>query len=186
MGKFSGKLGVVRVVVMGAALAGLAVGAVQAAIPGPGGTINACYDKQSGQVRIVDPATNLPKPCGPKELPIQWNVQGAPGQNGTDGTNGADGADGVSGYERVVNASDLDSTYDKTVWAMCPTGKKPIGGGAGVYGTPTGEGQEIIYGVALIQDQPFNEEGWAARAAEIVPTDSNWKLQVWAICANVS
>jgi hypothetical protein len=178
-----GKLRVVRVVVMAGALAVMAVGAVQAAIPGPNGVINACYDKQSGQVRIVDPTSNLPKPCGPKELPLAWNAQGAAGHDGADGT---DGTDGVSGYERVMERSDLDSTYDKTTWALCPEGKKVIGGGAGVYGTATGEGQEVIHGVALIQDHPFNDDGWSGRAEEIIPTDSNWVLQVWAICATVN
>ena len=61
-----------RVIVLGAALAALATGVVQAAIPAADGTISACYDKQSGQVRIVDSESTSPKPCGPKEISISF------------------------------------------------------------------------------------------------------------------
>lgn len=172
-----------RVMFLGATLAVLTAGVASAAIPGINGTINACYDKQSGQVRLVDPSTGTPKTCGPKENPVSWNVQGAPGADGTDGT---DGTDGISGYERVFAQSDLNSNYDKTEWATCPDGKKVIGGGAGVYGEFTGDGQVIIHGVALIQSHPANDNAYAARAEEIVPTDLDWQLDVWAICATVN
>lgn len=127
----------------------LVIGAsvVHGAIPDANGTINACYDKQSGQVRIVDPAANLPKGCGPKEIALSWSAAGDDGQDGVDGE---DGQDGVSGYETVYEASDETSLYDKTVSVMCPDGKKALGGGAGVYGHFNGESQQIIFGVALV------------------------------------
>jgi len=186
MNQHIGKLRIVRVVAMGAALAAMAVGAVHAAIPGADGTINACYDKVSGQVRIVDPESNLPKPCGPKEIALSWNAGGAPGQDGQDGADGQDGTDGVSGLVRVQNNPVLDSNYDKTEYADCPSGTSVIGGGAGVYGEFNGISQEIIYGVALVQNHPFGTNGWTARASEFTEVDSNWYLSVYAICATVN
>jgi hypothetical protein len=180
-----GALRKVRVLLLGGALAVLTVGAVHAAVPAADGTISACYDKQSGQVRIVDPEKNLPKGCGPKEISISWNAQGTPGQDGADGQDGQDGASGISGYIRVSGHSDTNSVYDKTAFAFCPDGTSVLGGGAGVYGPPIADGQAVVQGVGLVQNHPFNATGWTARASEFIPTDDDWYLGVWAICATV-
>jgi hypothetical protein len=66
-----------------------------AAIPGPGGVINGCYTAVSGNLRIVDGTT-----CLPKETPISWNQAGTPGPAGPAGPagkNGIDGKDGATG-----------------------------------------------------------------------------------------
>jgi hypothetical protein len=47
------------------------------------------------------------------------------------------------------------------------------------------ETNDIVDGVGLVQDHPFNEYGWAARATEFVPTDTAWQLVVWVRCAAV-
>ena len=71
------------------------------------------------------------------------------------------------------------------MFASCPTGKQALGGGGGVYGEWVGDGQLIVDGVGLVQDHPFNEYGWAARATEFVPTDTTWQLVVWVRCAAI-
>ena len=55
-----------------------------------------------------------------------------------------------------------------------------------MYGAYIAEGQVIIDGVGLVQDHPFNDYGWAARATEFVPTDDDWKLVVWVKCADAA
>ena len=83
-------------VVTGAA-ATLALGSIAlAAIPDGGGVVHGCYDKGSGQLRVTDTQTNLPKSCTVKEAPLDWNlrgVQGLPGPQGPAGPAGAPGAD---------------------------------------------------------------------------------------------
>jgi hypothetical protein len=59
------------------AAAALAVGSFAfAAIPDDNGDIHACYNKDSGALRVTDTATNKPKGCTEKESPLQWNQQG--------------------------------------------------------------------------------------------------------------
>jgi len=55
-------------------------GITYAAIPGPGGVINACY-KSSGVLRVID----SDKSCGARETAISWNQTGPQGPPGTGG-----------------------------------------------------------------------------------------------------
>ncbi len=71
-------LGVLAGVIASALIGGIA----WAAIPGPGGVINGCYDT-GGNLRVVDSF-----PCPKKWEPLTWNQTGPPGSNGTNGTNG--------------------------------------------------------------------------------------------------
>lgn len=88
-----------RKLVIGATLgtalvfAGIAFGA----IPGAGGVISACYDEQSGQVRIYDDAGGSPKSCGKSEAAISWNQQGPKGDKGDTGPQGPAGPAGPAG-----------------------------------------------------------------------------------------
>jgi Collagen triple helix repeat (20 copies) len=81
-----------------AAIGGLAVagGVAYATIP-TNNVINACYDKQSGQTRIVDPTTGTPKGCAKTENAIAWNVQGPKGDKGDTGPQGPAGPQGLAG-----------------------------------------------------------------------------------------
>ena len=83
-------------VLSSAAVGSLAYGA----IPDRNGLIHACYDKQSGQLRIFDSEGGSPKACGVKEVAISWNrtgPQGAVGPAGPQGLAGAPGAVGPQG-----------------------------------------------------------------------------------------
>ena len=87
-------------VTLGAVLvfAGIALGA----IPGTGGVISACYDKQSGQTRIYDAAAGVPKGCGKTEAAISWNQQGPKGDKGDTGPQGPAGPLGPTGPAGVT------------------------------------------------------------------------------------
>jgi Collagen triple helix repeat (20 copies) len=74
-----------------------AAGVAYAAVPGSDGTIHACYDEVSGQLRIFDPETNSPKSCGGKEIEIAWAQQGLPGAEGPEGPAGPPGPQGEQG-----------------------------------------------------------------------------------------
>src|SRR3954470_5026365 len=98
--------------VAGAAVAAAVVGGFAwATIPAANGVIKACYQKNNGQLRVVDdnPA------CNSSELAISWN------QSGPQGTAGAKGATGDAGPQG-------------------PTGGPGDKGLSGLQGSPGGQG----------------------------------------------
>jgi hypothetical protein len=56
------------------------------------GVVHACYDKDSGRVRVVDN-----KRCRDDERKITWSVKGPAGPRGESGPAGADGKNGPAG-----------------------------------------------------------------------------------------
>lgn len=81
----------------GALLATAIVGGLAlAAIPGAGGVINGCYQKNEGQLRVIDAATDS---CRPSEVPLSWNQTGAAGLQGEQGEQGVPGAAGRNGAD---------------------------------------------------------------------------------------
>jgi hypothetical protein len=164
------KLG--RTVLVAAAAIGVVgiAGVAYGAVPSSDGSITACVDSK-GAVKVIDAEAG--EVCSPSRKTLTWNQEGPAGPAG------------LADLETVYEESDLNSNGDKTVFAMCPTGKQALGGGGGVYGEFIGEGQVIVDGVGLVQDHPFNEYGWAARATEFVPTDTTWQLVVWVRCAAI-
>ena len=76
-------------------VAALALGSIAwAAIPDAGGVVHGCYDKGSGQLRVTDTQTNVPKACTVKEAALDWNLRGAQGLPGPQGPAGPSGAPG--------------------------------------------------------------------------------------------
>ena len=87
-----------KLAVAAVAIVAVAAGSTAfAAIPDAGGVIHSCYDKQSGQLRIYDSQTNLPKGCGAKETALSWNQQGPQGPKGDTGPQGPQGPAGPAG-----------------------------------------------------------------------------------------
>jgi hypothetical protein len=89
----------VAVVAVLVASAGAAY-AASGGIPGPGGKITGCYDKNTGQLRVI----KSNKRCNRKlERRLTWNqtgprgLKGAPGLKGATGTTGATGPLGPTG-----------------------------------------------------------------------------------------
>jgi hypothetical protein len=79
--------------VAGAALAAGAVG--YAAIPDSGGVIHGCYQKNVGNLRVIDPAAG--DSCRPPEIAISWSHTGPQGPQGLKGDKGDTGAQGATG-----------------------------------------------------------------------------------------
>jgi hypothetical protein len=125
--------------------------------------INACYQKNNGQLRIV-PAGQA---CRPSEIPISWNIQGPAGT--------------INGLQRVDFSTHDDTTSPKHVFANCPTGTVVVGGGAEIFI----QGQ-VSGPIALKKSYPSKAlNGWAADAEDMVTTSPSlsWFLTAYAICA---
>lgn len=129
---------------------GVAVGATS-------GTINACYAKKGGNVRVLDSSTarcgqgegslawNRTPPDGPKGATGSQGSKGDPGDQGPQGPKGYTGSSGGLGpqgpqgpegppgspfYFRVWSGSvDVPIGGDGTVTASCPAGWNAVGGG---------------------------------------------------------
>jgi collagen triple helix repeat protein len=78
--------------VVGAVLAG---GAAFAAIPDSNGVINGCYQKNVGNLRVIDPGAG--DTCRPSEIPISWSQTGPQGPAGPAGPQGPKGDTGAVG-----------------------------------------------------------------------------------------
>ena len=66
-----------------------------ATIPGADGTINGCYEKRTGMLRVID--SDAGARCTSLETPIAWSRQGPQGATGAVGPTGPAGADGAQG-----------------------------------------------------------------------------------------
>jgi Collagen triple helix repeat (20 copies) len=91
--------GRVRWLLVGAVVgAVLAWGAALAAIPDSTGVINGCYQKNVGNLRVIDPSAG--GSCRPSEIAIRWSQtgpQGPPGPQGPTGPQGPKGDTGATG-----------------------------------------------------------------------------------------
>ena len=77
---------------IGLAVAGALMGGTALATIGDGGVISACYKKDGGGLRVLDPATSS---CSSKEGPLSWNIQGPKGDKGDPGPPGQAGTLGT-------------------------------------------------------------------------------------------
>lgn len=82
---------VVAIVALVAAVGGFAV----ASIPSGNGTIHACYQKENGQLRVIDKDAN--QSCRPSEVALTFNQKGPAGPTGPAGPKGATGPAGPTG-----------------------------------------------------------------------------------------
>jgi len=102
--------------VAGAAVlaASAAAGIAYASIPDGAGVIHSCYQKNGGNLRVIDSATDR---CRPSEVALDWNQTGPSGARGATGPAGPPGAQGPAGPSG-------------------PQGPKGTTGPAGVDGAP--------------------------------------------------
>jgi hypothetical protein len=100
----------------------------------------------------------------------------------------------LTGLEKVSSPVVTDSTSPKEAKAVCPTGKKVVGGGGWVNQQSTGTNPERL---ALTRLEPSDDvlgtgtptgrDGYIAAAAETSPgTTGVWWVQAYAICADAS
>lgn len=116
----------VLIVVVGAAAAGVVAGVAWATIPGSGGVIQGCYQKNVGNLRVVEASSD----CKPSELSVSWNQKGEKGDTGAVGPIGATGPPGPKGEQ-----GDKGDKGD-----IGPQGLTGETGQQGQQGTPGGKG----------------------------------------------
>jgi hypothetical protein len=139
-------------------------GVAYASIPAADGTIKGCYattnglllgiPHSKGDTRIVDSG----EACRSYEQTIAWNQAGAPGTPGTNGTNG------VSGYEIVTGS------HTGVAKALCPAGKRAVGGGG-----------FVTFGAF---ERSFPMEGPVEYGWLLDSTDANAGVTAYAVCVN--
>jgi hypothetical protein len=105
-------------------------GAAYAKINGGGGPINGCYQKNNGQLRVIDPTTDS---CKPSEVAISWNELGTSGTSGTAGPTGAVGASGPAGATGATGAAGASGPAG-------PIGPSGVAGPAGATGATGASG----------------------------------------------
>jgi hypothetical protein len=142
-------------------------GVTYAAIPDAQGTITACTDNKSGLLRAIDKEAGAT--CRSNETELSWNKQGVPG------------------LELVTAASAVNSVSPKTAIALCPPGKRVLGGGAEILGGGLGIPPDGTHYVNLTDAFPqFGLGSYVASANEQQPFGDDWGLTAYAICASVS
>ena len=105
---------------------------------------------------------------------------GPKGPQGPAGTPGAPGTPGVSGLEVVYVASASGPGSVKDAEAQCPAGKKVTGGGAVVTA-----GSKATVTASAPGAVP-NPTSWYVEARQYEPSDSDWTLFAYAVCATVT
>jgi hypothetical protein len=159
------------------ALAGTSVAAISALPRGSVGTTqlrtNAVTSKKILNNTIVSAdvrnGTLLRADFRPGQLPA-----------GAQGPAGPQGPPGIAGLERRDVVTPSSSANTKTLSAVCPTGKRVIGGGARVTGSGVAD-------VTINESFPDSDgTKWNATARESDATIGSWVLQVYALCATVA
>ena len=103
----------------------------------------------------------------------------APGQLPA-GPAGPQGPPGISGLQRFDVLSASSSASSREVIVTCPSGKRPVGGGARVIGNGAGF-------VSITENFPDSDGvHWNSKANEVVATPLTWQLQAYALCATVA
>ncbi|NJK44640.1 MAG: collagen-like protein [Pleurocapsa sp. SU_196_0] len=104
--------------------------------------------------------------------------KGDKGDTGPQGTQGDAGAAGVSGYQRVVNTIQgpaLAAGAESVFLAICPAGKRVVGGGAVIFGA---NGRWLA-----TSNGPTSDTQWAVALANMIGTPiAAQKIEVTAIC----
>lgn len=191
-----------RFAVAGAAIAASAAiaGVALATIPNAG-VINGCFDKNNGQLRVID--AQAAAGCLKPETAISWNqigpqgeqgiqgpvgpqgsqgIQGpigVPGQTGATGATGPAGPTGATGATgasagsgyQIVTGSVSRPNAITAASATCPAGKVVVGGG---YRIPDGD---TISGFFPVNSQTMSTAG-------LITGSSTVERIVYAICIN--
>lgn len=181
-----------------AAAAGLVVvaGAAVATIPGSGDVYTGCYQKSSGQLRVIDAATEQCK--AGSERQITWNERGVQGPAGPGGPTGAQGPQGAAGPQgpqgprgmlsdvgsgMVTVSRPIGPGQRESFVVFCGPDDKAISGGYRL--TPP---SSLPQGVAMtesyrVQD-PVGGSGWAVTFANQGVQSEVVSLELEVYCAH--
>jgi hypothetical protein len=123
-------------------------------------------------------ASKIPRPG--YLVPLGLNGK-FPSAVGLAGPQGPAGPSGISGLVLQAQETAGDGTTPKVAKAICPAGKKVLGGGAALS-TNTANGPVVIQDSYPLEDG----SGWFAAASKVGTYTQSWALKAWAVCASVS
>jgi hypothetical protein len=124
--------GRLRWLVAGAVVGAVGVGgAAFAAIPDSSGAIHGCYQKNVGNLRVIDPSGG--DSCRPSEIAISWSQTGPQGPKGDTGATGPQGPKGDTGATGPAGPTGLTGPKGDT-GATGPQGPKGDTGATGATG----------------------------------------------------
>jgi len=112
----------------------IAAGVAYATIPSADGTINGCYDKKSGALRVIDSATAAT--CTKAETAVSWNMRGLAGDQGPSGPKGDTGLKGDPGVQGGSGPKGDTGVQG----ASGPKGDPGVQGASGPKGDPGAKG----------------------------------------------
>jgi len=148
-----------RLLVAGAALAALLVsGIALATVPGGDGTINGCYAKKDGSLRVVDSSAQ----CRGGESALTWNQTGPQGPKGDAGAAGAAGPKGDKGDAGPSGSAG-------------PQGPKGDTGAAGSVGPKGDKGDAGPQGPAGAQGPAGGLLGYEVHSADFTIGNLSWQ-----------
>jgi hypothetical protein len=114
-------------------------------------------------------------PAGSQGPAGEQGAAGPAGPKGDKGDPGATGASGVSGYEVVLSSKVVNNVSLADHTAVCPAGKKALGGGA------TSNALSALNGPFLALSRPLPDgSGWQAVSARTVA--GSWQHIVFVVC----
>jgi hypothetical protein len=147
-------------------------GIAYASIPDANGVIHGCRKNSGGALRVID--TDAGQTCAGNETALSWNQTGPQGPPGPAG--------GFAGWQEVVHTPSVPVEGGGTR-VLCPTGKRPLGGGGGIV-DPAGVQFELLGSWPFIDDLT-GQYGWQIRW-NMSPSSAGERLVfVHAICATV-
>jgi hypothetical protein len=142
------------------------------------------FARNAGAVNTIrasrTPTPNMLLPLDANgKLPTSVGAVGPAGPAGPAGKTGPAGPVGVSAEVLVTSDSSTNSNTVKSRSVTCPSGKKVLGGGAAVNTTSNS--------LAITRSSPSGDlTTWTAEAQETAAFAGNWKVTVYAVCANVA
>ena len=162
-------------------LIGVLIGGATIAFATGSPTINGCYQKISGQLRVVEAGES----CRTSEVAISWSAVGGAGTTGPTGATGPAGATGPTGQAGADGATGptgpagIDGTTGPTgatgpagaTGATGPQGPAGTGGGVAFYqAIATGFVQPHLRGSFVARCDPGDHAiagGWAAQFLQV-------------------
>ena len=158
----------------------LAGGIAVAAIPSAGGVIHGCYQKNEGQLRVLDADTDS---CRPSELPISWNAEGPQGVQGPQGIQGAQGPQGERGPQGETGPQGQQGAQGQPgqQGPQGPPGPQGERGAQGQQGPQGERGPQGTPGPAGAQG-PAGVSGWVVVSPGFEALDSLEEFTRSAVC----
>lgn len=162
---------------LAAVLALVALGAAPETALAQDEVVDACVHQGSGVLYLREDRGSAGDTCTNRDQEIQWNQQGPAGPQGPPG---------ISGYEIVRTECSEGGNCSPSVAAICPTGKRVLGGGY----EQSDVGQSFDSGTVNPDYVGPSEDGtrWKVEGPQAffaTHFPSSASIVVYAICATV-